>query len=122
MGQGAWGRLGGVVSHPRAEETGDRGGGGSRWPGIRGARGGALDSLARRRQFSRVIEQLPEVQKLSPREKRALAIELWSEAEFEPAEVDPEVVALLNDRWESYERGEMPARSWDRIRSEIRRS
>lgn len=83
---------------------------------------GALDSPSRWRQFSRVIEQLPEVQKLSPREKRALAIELWSEAEFEPAEVDPGVVALLNDRWESYERGEMPARSWDKIRSEIRRS
>jgi len=87
-----------------------------------GDAGGALDSLARRRQFSLVIEQLPEVQKLSPREKRALAIELWSEAEFEPAEVDPEVLALLNDRWESYERGQMPARSWDKIRSEIRRS
>jgi len=69
-----------------------------------------------------VIEQLPEVQKLSPREKRALAIELWSEAEFEPAEVDPAVVALLNDRWERYELGEMPARRWDKIRSEIRRS
>ena len=72
--------------------------------------------------FPCVIEQLPEVQKLSPREKRALAIELWSEVEFEPAEVDPEVVALLNDRWESYEMGNMPARSWDKIRSEIRRS
>ena len=87
-----------------------------------GDAGCALDSLARRRQFSRVIEQLPEVQKLSPREKRALAIELWSETEFEPAEVDPEVVAFLNDRWERYELGEMPARSWDKIRSEIRRS
>lgn len=66
-----------------------------------------------------MIEQLPEVQKLSPREKRALAIELWSEAEFEPAEVDPEVVALLNERWECYQRGDMPARSWKEIRSEI---
>ena len=87
-----------------------------------GDAGGALDSMARRRQFSRVIEQLPEVQKLSPREKRALAIELWSEAEFEPAEVDPEVVALLNDRWERYERGEMPGRRWNEIRNELRRS
>jgi len=67
-----------------------------------------------------MIEQLPGVQKLSPREKRALAIELWSEADFEPAEVDPEVVALLRDRWERFERGEMPARSWNEIRSEIR--
>lgn len=69
---------------------------------------------------TKMIEQLPEVQKLSPREKRALAIELWSEAEFEPVEVDPEVVALLNERWERFERGEMPARSWNEIRSEIR--
>ena len=42
--------------------------------------------------------------------------------QFATAEVDPEVVALLNDRWERYERGEMPARTWDKIRSEIRRS
>lgn len=41
---------------------------------------------------------------------------------FATAEADPEVVALLNDRWERYEQGEMPARSWDKIRSEIRRS
>ena len=33
-----------------------------------------------------------------------------------------EVVALLNDRWKRYERGEMPAWSWDKIRSEIRHS
>ncbi len=67
-----------------------------------------------------MIEQLPEVQKLSPREKRALAIELWSDVEFESSEVDPEVVALLHDRLASFERGEMPVRSWDQIRSEIR--
>ena len=42
--------------------------------------------------------------------------------QFATAEADPEVVALLNDRWKSYERGEMPTRSWDEIRSEIRRS
>ena len=41
---------------------------------------------------------------------------------FATAEADPEVVALLNDRWESYELGNMPARSWYRIRSEIRHS
>ena len=44
------------------------------------------------------------------------------EEDLVAAQVDPEVVALLNDRWESYERGQMPARSWDKIRSEIRRS
>jgi predicted RNase H-like HicB family nuclease len=41
---------------------------------------------------------------------------------FATTEADPVVVALLNDRWERYELGEMPARSWDQIRSEIRRS
>lgn len=41
--------------------------------------------------------------------------------QFAMAEADPEILALLNDRWERYERGEMTARGWDKIRSESRR-
>jgi hypothetical protein len=42
--------------------------------------------------------------------------------QFATAEADPEVVALLSNRWERYKLGEMPAQSWDKIRRELRRS
>lgn len=60
-----------------------------------------------------------EIKKLSTEEKLQIIDELWETIESDEANVeetfdeDPEVVALLQERLEKYERGEGKSYTWD---------
>ncbi|MEZ5329297.1 MAG: addiction module protein [Verrucomicrobiales bacterium] len=67
-----------------------------------------------------ILESLPEVQKLSPEEKRQLADELLDEIEDgNHGELKPDVVALLNERLEDYGKDPSSARPWSDVRKAI---
>ncbi|MBU6179261.1 MAG: addiction module protein [Verrucomicrobia bacterium] len=70
-----------------------------------------------------IVEQLPEVQKLSPEMKLALAAELFEEAtEFLPGSPDPEVVALLDERLAEYRAKPEETAPWSEVKARILRS
>jgi hypothetical protein len=69
-----------------------------------------------------IVEQLPEVQKLSPEMKLALAAELFEEAtEFLPGSPDPEVVvvALLDERLAEYRANPEASAPWSEVKARI---
>jgi hypothetical protein len=70
-----------------------------------------------------IVEQLPEVQKLSPEMKLALAAELFEEAtELLPGSPDPEVVALLEERLAEYRAKPEESAPWSEVKARILRS
>ena len=67
-----------------------------------------------------IVEQLPEVQKLSPERKLALAAELFENATDSTVEdPDPEIVRLLNERLADYEKNPGSASPWSEVKARI---
>lgn len=68
-----------------------------------------------------MIEQLPEVQKLTPIQKYQLALELWNEVGEDPAAVepDPAILSLLNERYGKFVSGEDAGISWEEFKRRI---
>lgn len=68
-----------------------------------------------------MIEQLPEVKKLSPREKFLLASELWEELSTVPnaMEPDPAILRLLAQRYAEFKEGQHPTSSWEEIKKRL---
>lgn len=69
-----------------------------------------------------ILDQLPEVQRLSFAEKWELIDELWKEVEqslsAEPS--DPDVVSLLRERMSEFERDPSTGVSWDELKKRLR--
>lgn len=69
-----------------------------------------------------ILNQLPEVQRLSFAEKWELIDELWKEVEeslsAEPP--DPDVVSLLRERMSEFERNPSTGVSWDDLKKRLR--
>jgi putative addiction module component (TIGR02574 family) len=68
-----------------------------------------------------MIEQLPEVQKLTPKQKFQLASELWDEIseQDDAAEPDPAIVELLEQRHAEYKSGRQPSSSWEDVKRRL---
>lgn len=67
-----------------------------------------------------MLEQLPEVQRLSDSEKFQLATELWNELSDSPnIPVDPAIVALLEERNAAFKAGKHPSSPWDEIKKRL---
>jgi putative addiction module component (TIGR02574 family) len=71
-----------------------------------------------------VIEQLPDVQKLSATEKFQLATELWDELSNDPEAIEPNpfVVQLLEQRYADYKAGLEGTSTWSEIKQRIGKS
>jgi len=69
-----------------------------------------------------ILETIPQIGRLSPRQKLALAGELWDEvtAMSELFPVCPETVALLEARYADYQRDPAGALSWDEFKKQFR--
>jgi putative addiction module component (TIGR02574 family) len=70
-----------------------------------------------------IQETIPQIARLSPREKLTLAGELWDEvtAIDELFPVCPEIVNLLEARYTDYVRNPAGAKSWDEVNSSLRK-
>lgn len=67
-----------------------------------------------------IVEQLPEVQKLSPEMKLALAAELFEEAtELLPETPDPDLVTVLLERLAEYRANPDAASPWSEVKARI---
>ena len=68
-----------------------------------------------------VIENLPQLEKLSTREKWVLVDELWSAllAEAPACEADPAIVAELERRMVEYEANPGSGMPWERVRDRM---
>lgn len=71
-----------------------------------------------------VIERLPEVQALSLAEKAVLAGELWELVEAQPSSfpVRPEIVELLEQRWQHHLQHPEEASPWSEVRERLHRA
>lgn len=68
-----------------------------------------------------IKEKIPELQRLSPAEKFALAIELWDELSSNPDEI-PVTEEQLNEmdrRFEEYQRNPDKVVSWEDVKARI---
>lgn len=68
-----------------------------------------------------IKEKIPELQRLSPAEKFALAIELWDELSSNPDEI-PVTEQQLNEmdrRFEEYQRNPDKVVSWEDVKARI---
>jgi len=69
-----------------------------------------------------IVEQLPEVQKLSPEDKLVLAAELFEEAADWSAEApDQDMLAILNERLAEYRANPEAAVPWSEVKARILR-
>ena len=68
-----------------------------------------------------ILETLPEVQALSPAEKRVLAEELWEEIiPLQPLTDDDEaLLRLLDSRMQSWREGKTSGASWSVVRERL---
>jgi putative addiction module component (TIGR02574 family) len=67
-----------------------------------------------------IVEQLPEVQKLSPEDKLVLAAELFEEAADCSAEApDQDMLAILNERLAEYRANPEAAAPWSEVKARI---
>ncbi len=67
-----------------------------------------------------MIEQLPEIQRLSESQKIQLATELWDELNRVPsAEPDPVIVRLLEQRYAEFKAGTHAWSSWGDVKRRI---
>lgn len=69
-----------------------------------------------------MLEQLPEIQRLTEREKFQLASELWDHLAVAEPEADPAIVELLEHRHAEYLAGREPARPWLEIKRDVEAS
>lgn len=67
-----------------------------------------------------IVEDYPEIQRLSPELKLALAAELLEQATDQIAEQpDPEIVRLLDERLLDYQRDPSSASPWSEVKARI---
>jgi len=67
-----------------------------------------------------IVEQLPEVQRLSPERKLALAAELFESAtDCNAEEPDPEIVKLLDERLAEYRENPSSTSPWSEFKARI---
>jgi len=70
-----------------------------------------------------IVEQLPEVQRLSPERKLALAAELFEDAtDCTAEEPDPEIVKLLEERLAEFQSDPASASPWSEVKARILKS
>ena len=67
------------------------------------------------------LADVPQIEKLSTREKLAFIDEIWCAVacELDQLDLTPEEQQLLDQRWNSYEKGEQPALSLQEFRARI---
>jgi len=68
-----------------------------------------------------IVETIPVLEKLSAREKRILASELWDETSEISSSPDPEVIALLDQRAAHFLANPDSALDWDAFKSQLSR-
>lgn len=68
-----------------------------------------------------ILEQHPEIQRLSPSEKLVLVSELWDDLAAHPVDipVTSEQIAELDRRMEAYRRDPMQVTTWEAIKQRI---
>ncbi len=67
-----------------------------------------------------IVEQFPELQRLSPEAKLALAAELFEDLTDHAIEQpDPEIIRLLNERLAEYRDGTVAASPWSEVKNRI---
>ena len=68
-----------------------------------------------------ILEQHPNIQRLSPVEKLTLVTELWDDLAAHPADipVTPEVIAELDRRMEEYRKNPTQVTTWEAIKQRI---
>ena len=67
-----------------------------------------------------IVEQLPEVQRLSPERKLALAAELFEGAtDCIAEEPDPEIVRLLDERLAEHRENPSSASPWSEVKARV---
>lgn len=68
-----------------------------------------------------ILEQYPELRRLSPAEKLALVAELWDDLAAHPADmpVSPEHLAELDRRMEEYRSDPSRVTTWEAIQARI---
>jgi hypothetical protein len=66
-----------------------------------------------------IIERFPELLKLTEEEKRQLRSELGAALFLDEPVTDPEVIAMLDRRWQEYLRDPSTARPWSEVRKEL---
>ena len=67
-----------------------------------------------------ILELLPDVQRLPPSEKRQLAEELLLEADgTDEVEVDPAIMALLDNRLAAYDANPSAVSTWDEVKARV---
>jgi hypothetical protein len=68
-----------------------------------------------------IIEKIPDIQRLTPKEKAILAKELWAEAgdvDFRISE-DSEHAMLIEERWQEFLSDPESSVSWDSVKRKI---
>jgi hypothetical protein len=67
-----------------------------------------------------IVEQYPELQRLSPERKLALAAELFEDAtDCTVEQPDPEIVRLLDERLAEYEGNPASGSPWSEVKARI---
>jgi putative addiction module component (TIGR02574 family) len=68
-----------------------------------------------------ILEEHPDIQRLSPSEKLVLVTELWDDLAAHPADVPvtPEQIAELDRRMEDYRRDPTQVTTWEAIKLRI---
>ncbi len=67
-----------------------------------------------------IVEQFPEVQRLSPERKLALAAELFEDAtDCHAEQPDPQIVKLLDERLAEYRENPSSASAWNEVKARI---
>lgn len=68
-----------------------------------------------------ILEQHPEIQRLSPTEKLALVTEIWDDLAAHPANlpVSSEVIAELERRMENYRKDPTQVTTWEAIKQRV---
>ena len=67
-----------------------------------------------------IVEQFPELERLSPERKLALAAELFEDAtDCSSEQPDPEIVKLLDERLAEYEKDPSSGSPWSEVKARI---
>ena len=68
-----------------------------------------------------ILEQHPDIQRLSPSDKAVLVTELWEDLAAHPAEISvtPEQIAELDRRMEDYRKDPTRVTTWEAIKQRV---
>jgi putative addiction module component (TIGR02574 family) len=66
-----------------------------------------------------ILERFPEIQKLSPDERKQLYTELGDTLFIDEPVTDPRLIALLDERWAEYQRNPSMGRTWAEVKERI---